>query len=285
LNATNEKGARETRFCLLFAGIGGHDFLTMRPLIGISCCVKQFGPNTLPNHAAPDACVRAVERAADGVPVLLPALGETADIETLLDRLDAVLLSGSRSMVAPIHYGGPPLPDDMPEDFARDATTLPLIRAAIARGLPVLAICRGVQELNVALGGTLHQRLLDLPGRIDHAVNQVNDPIHRFAKVHDVALRPGGLLHRLAGTGTVAVNSLHQQAIDRLAPGLAVEAEAPDGTIEAVSWPHGRGFALGVQWHPEGDCDCDEFSHRIFAAFGQAARGNTAALPMALAAD
>jgi len=261
----------------------------MRPLVGISCCIKSFGPNTLANHAASDACVRAIEQCADAVPVLLPALGETADIETLLQRLDGILLTGSRSMVAPRHYGGPPLPEDMKEDGARDATTLPLIRAAVARGLPVLAICRGLQELNVALGGTLHQCLKDLPGRIDHSAPQTDDLAAKFAKAHEVHLRPGGMLHRLAACGQVNVNSLHQQGIDRLANGLIVEATAPDGTIESVCWNEGRGFVLGVQWHPEADFGADAVSRGIFELFGTAVRGTAvrgAAMPeMALAAD
>jgi putative glutamine amidotransferase len=256
----------------------------MRPLVGISCCVKNFGPNTLANHAASDACVRAVEQCADAVPVLLPALGETADIETLLNRLDGILLTGSRSMVAPVHYGGPPLPDGMKEDGARDATTLPLIRAAVGRGMPVLAICRGLQELNVALGGTLHQCLKDLPGRIDHSAPRTDDLIAKFAKAHAVRLRPGGVLHGLAERAQVDVNSLHQQGIDRLAHGLTVEAEALDGTIESVCWTAGRGFVLGVQWHPEADFGSDLVSRRIFELFGAAVRG-TAMPDMALAAD
>ena len=255
----------------------------MRPLVGLSCCIKSFGANTLPNHAASDACVRAAALLSDAVPVLLPALGEAADIEMLLGRLDGILLTGSRSMVNPAHYGGAPHDDGTPEDGARDATTLPLIRAAIARGIPVLAICRGLQELNVALGGTLHQRLCLLPGRINHAAPCDADAKVRYAKAHDVILRDGGALRHLAGTRQITVNSLHEQGIDTLAPGLVVEAVAPDGTIEAVSLAHGRGFALGVQWHPESDCDTDPVSAAIFAAFGRAVRHQEQ--PMVLAAD
>ena len=256
----------------------------MRPLVGLSCCIKSFGPNTLPNHAASDAAARAAARLVDAVPVLLPALGEAADIETLLDRLDGILLTGSRSNVNPAHYGGPPHEDGTPEDSARDATTLPLIRAAIARGTPVLAICRGLQELNVALGGTLHQRLNDLPGRLDHSAPETDNLALKFAKSHSVSLMAGGLLHQLAGTREIMVNSLHNQGIDRLAPGLTVDAEAPDGTIEAVRLVHGRGWALGVQWHPECDCTSDPLSAAIFSEFGRALRAHMAP-PMVLAAD
>jgi putative glutamine amidotransferase len=268
-------------FVLQNAIFAGHHPVMTRPLIGISCCVKTFGPQTLLNHAASDSCVRAVEQWADAVPVLLPASGSISAIGTLLHRLDGILLSGSRSMVAPVHYGGPPLPEDMKEDEARDATTLPLIRAAVRRGVPVLAICRGLQELNVALGGSLHQNLKALPGRLDHGANQQAEPHLRFAKVHGVTLRQGGMLHRLAEAREIQVNSLHYQGIDRLASGLVVEAQAPDGTIESVSLAGEGGFALGVQWHPEGDCESDALSRRIFETFGQAAR----APAMALAAD
>jgi putative glutamine amidotransferase len=257
----------------------------MRPFIGISCCIKIFGPAgaaPLPNHAASDAAVRAAADAAGGVPLLIPALGETAEINCLLDRLDGILLTGSRSMVSPCHYGGPPHDNDVPEDASRDATTLPLIRAAIARGIPLLAICRGLQELNVALGGTLHQDLAVLPGRLDHRAPVTDDVAIRFGKAHGVAFTSGGLLHRLAVAPTATVNSLHHQGIDRLAPGLAVEAVAPDGTIEAVRRVNGPGFALGVQWHPEADWRCDPISRRIFEAFGDAVRGAGA---MAMAAD
>jgi putative glutamine amidotransferase len=257
----------------------------MRPFIGISCCIKTFGPAgsaPLPNHAASDSAVRAAADAAGAVPLLVPALGAAADINCLLDRLDGILLTGSRSMVSPCHYGGPPHGDDVPEDSSRDATTLPLIRAALARGIPVLAICRGLQELNVALGGTLHQSLAHLPGRLDHRAPVTDDVAIRFGKSHDVAFTAGGMLHRLAGAPTAMVNSLHHQGIDRLAPGLAVEAVAPDGTIEAVRLVNGPGFALGVQWHPEADWQHDTFSRRIFEAFGDAVRGP---VEMPMAAD
>lgn len=247
----------------------------MKPLIGISCCMKTFGIYGMPNHAASDTYVRAVDRVVGGVPLLIPANGAEADIAALLARLDGLIFTGSRSNVAPENYGGPPQPEGAPEDPARDATTLPLLRAAIAAGMPVLAICRGLQELNVALGGTLHQRLQDLPGHIDHST-----PLQPFAPVrtglaHRVRATPGGWLHRLAGTTEIAVNSLHNQGIDRPAPGLAVEAVAIDGTIEAVrvvTRPDGReaGYAVGVQWHPEYDFATNPLSARIFADFAAA---------------
>lgn len=248
----------------------------MKPLIGISCCSKPFGVYAMPNHAASDTYVRAVDRLVDGVPVLLPANGDAADISTLLARLDGIILTGSRSNVRPTFYGGSPHPEDVPEDVMRDAVTLPLIRAALGAGLPLLAICRGMQELNVAMGGTLHQRLQDLPGRLDHSTPMQPEKCVRHGKAHRVSLAPGGMLHRLAGTAAIAVNSLHNQGIDRLASGLVVEATAPDGTIEAVRAASGAGFALGVQWHPEYDFETDPVSAALFVAFSQSLRGRAA---------
>jgi putative glutamine amidotransferase len=249
----------------------------MKPLVGISCCTKQFGIFGMPNHAASDTYVRATDLIVGGVPVLLPANGPTADIETLLDRLDGIILTGSRSNVHPTLYDGPPHAEGTHEDPARDGITMPLIRAAVARGVPLLAICRGFQELNVALGGSLHQRLQDLPDRMDHSTPMQASAKLRQGKAHSIRITPGGWLHKLAGTTEIAVNSLHNQGIDRLAPGLVSEGVAPDGTIEAVRVvgpPAGRarGFAVGVQWHPEYDWTVDSLSRRIFEQFGDKVR-------------
>jgi putative glutamine amidotransferase len=253
----------------------------MKPLIGISCCVKQFGVFGMPNHAASNTYIRATDLVVGGVPVLLPANGANADIPTLLARLDGIILTGSRSNVEPALYDGPPHAEGTAEDHERDGVTLPLIRAAVAGGLPLLAICRGMQELNVALGGSLHQRLQDLPDRIDHSTPMSPLPRVRTGKSHAVRVAPGSWLHRLAGRGMLAVNSLHNQGVDRLAPGLVADAVAPDGTVEAVH-ANGPGFAVGVQWHPEYDWERDEISRRIFLAFADAVAARLAG-PMALA--
>lgn len=258
----------------------------MKPLIGISCCTKQFGAFGMLNHAASDTYVRATDQVVGAVPVLIPANGAQADVDTLLARLDGIILTGSRSNVQPSLYGGPPHAEGTWEDPARDGMTLPLIRAAIARGVPLLAICRGYQELNVALGGTLHQRLQDLPGRMDHSTPMQPSAKVRQGKAHWVSLTPGCWLHRMAGQTTLAVNSLHNQGIDRLAPGLAIDAVAADGTIEAVHVEGAPGFAVGVQWHPEYDFETDAVSRRIFAAFGAALRAPARMLDdLAAAAD
>jgi len=256
----------------------------MKPLIGISCCTKLFGVFGMPNHAASDTYIRATDRLVGGVPVLVPANGGMADVETLLSRLDGIILTGSRSNVQPSLYGGPPHAEGTPEDANRDGVTLPLIRAAVAAGVPVLAICRGLQELNVALGGSLHQRLQDLPDRFDHSTPMQPNPKVRTGKAHAIRLTPGGWLHRLAGAPEIPVNSLHNQGIDRLAPGLVAEGVAPDGTIEAVRGIS-PGFVIGVQWHPEYDWETDSISRRIFEAFGDVVTARLRGADIAAAAD
>jgi len=237
--------------------------------------VKGFGTFNTPNHAASDSYVRVTLGPVGGVPVLLPAAGEDMAGQ-LLPRLDGLILTGSRSNVCPDYYDGPPHAEGTPEDRARDATTLPLIRAAIAAGLPTLAICRGMQELNVALGGSLDQRIQDLPGRMDHSTPADQKlPRVRTGKAHLVRLDPQGALAAILPAetvrgGTMPVNSLHNQGVARLAPPLIAEAWAPDGTIEAVRVSVANGFALGVQWHPEYDWDQDANSRSIFEAFGRA---------------
>ena len=244
----------------------------MKPLVGISCCTKLFGTFGMPNHAASDTYIRAATEVVGAVPVLLPASGEACDIATLLSRLDGIILTGSRSNVQPSLYDGPPHAEGTPEDPARDSVTLPLIRAAIRNGTPLLAICRGMQELNVALGGSLHQRLQDLPGRMDHSTPMQPSSRVRIGKAHSVAVVPGSWLHRVAGATTIAINSLHNQGMDRLAPGVVAEGVAPDGTVEAVRVANAPGFAVGVQWHPEYDWMTDAVSRGILSAFGAAVR-------------
>ncbi|MBS7809527.1 gamma-glutamyl-gamma-aminobutyrate hydrolase family protein [Roseococcus pinisoli] len=242
----------------------------MRPLIGISCCVKAFGAFNTPNHAASDSYVRVVLGPVGGIPVLLPAAGEALAPE-ILPRLDGLILTGSRSNVWPGHYDGPAHAEGTPEDQQRDSTTLPLIRAAIQMGVPLLAICRGMQELNVALGGSLDQRIQDLPGRMDHSTPSDQPiPAVRTGKAHGIRLATQGLLHELAGETIVPVNSLHNQGVQKLAPRLDAMGWAPDGTVEAVKVRDAPGFAWGVQWHPEYDWERDAFSRRIFEHFGGA---------------
>ncbi len=244
----------------------------MRPLIGISCCVKGFGIFNTPNHAASDSYVRVIMGPVGGLPVLLPAAGPEMVAE-ILSRVDGLIMTGSRSNVCPSHYDGPAHAEGTPEDHQRDATTLPLIRAAIEHGVPLLAICRGMQELNVALGGSLDQRIQDLPGRMDHSTpSDQHIPLVRTGKAHAVRLVPGSLLAKLAGAENIPVNSLHNQGVQKLAPRLEAEGWAPDGTVEAVRVKNARGFAMGVQWHPEYDWERDSLSRSLFEVFGDVCR-------------
>ncbi|WP_306048253.1 gamma-glutamyl-gamma-aminobutyrate hydrolase family protein [Oceaniradius stylonematis] len=242
----------------------------MQPIVAVVCDVRQFDTYTW--HATPETYLTAAIEVAGVLPLMVPAFGERIDIDGLLSRVDGVMLSGSKSNVHPGLYGAEPGPAYEPYDPARDATSLPLARAAVETGVPLLAICRGLQELNVALGGTLATEIQELDGRRDHRAPQHEDHDERFAIVHDVAPRTGGCLASIVGGGPVPVNSLHRQAISALAPRLQAEAVAEDGTIEAVSVIDAPGFALGVQWHPEYWAKSDTPSRRLFEAFGEAAR-------------
>lgn len=245
------------------------------PLVGITCCLRPADHAFV--HQVGDKYVDAVVDGAEAVPVLIPALGARLDVDALLGRLDGLLVTGSPSNVDPALYGGPPPRPGNLADPARDATTLPLIRRALALGVPLFAICRGLQELNVALGGTLHQHLHELPGRRDHRSNKDLTPAERYGPAHPVRLARGGFLQRLlGGAESIVVNSLHAQGIDRLAPGLVVEAVAEDGTVEAVTVAGASSFALAVQWHPEWRVRDNPDSLRLFRAFGAAARERAA---------
>ena len=222
-------------------------------------------------HAAPETYAHAVIAGLSGTPLILPSLSGV-DIDAVLDRVDGVLLTGSRSNVHPARYGREADPGTEPYDTARDATAFALIERTLARGVPLLAICRGMQELNVALGGTLDTEIQELPGRDDHRAPDAPTQDERFAIRQEVTITPGSVLAGEFARDRIRVNSLHRQAIGRLAPGLVVEASAPDGTIEAVRVADAPAFAIGVQWHPEYWVESDETSARLFAAFGRAVR-------------
>ncbi len=186
--------------------------------------------------------------------------------------MDGLLFTGSPSNVEPHRYQGEPSAPGTLHDPARDATTLPLIRKAVAAGVPVFGICRGFQEMNVAFGGTLHQKLHEVPGNLDHRDDESQPLEVQYGPAHDVTLEPGGTLRALSATERVRVNSLHSQGIERLGEELEVEARAPDGVIEAFRVRAARVFALAVQWHPEWQVMNNPFSRALFAAFGQASR-------------
>jgi putative glutamine amidotransferase len=238
-------------------------------LIGIPADRRILGPH--PFHCVGEKYIAAVAGAADAVPVLMPVLGER-DLDAWLDRLDGILLTGSASNVEPHRYAGPASDPDTLHDPHRDETTLPLIPRALAAGMPLLAICRGFQEMNVACGGTLWQKVQEVPGMLDHREDKEQPLEVQYAPAHDVLLEPGGLLQRLAGTDRVRVNSVHAQGVQTLGAGLAVEARAPDGLVEAFRVAAAPGFALAVQWHPEWQVLKNPFAYALFAAFGDAAR-------------
>lgn len=223
-------------------------------------------------HATPNQYVNAVVKGAGATAIIIPALAEGNDIDAILDRVDGVMLSGSRSNVHPSLYGGEVNEINGPYDRNRDATALELIRRTIDRGIPLLAICRGIQELNVALGGTLATEIQDKPGNWDHRRPDVPERDRMYAIRQTVKVAKGSCIAGVLGTGEFEVNSLHRQAIGAAAPRLAVEAVADDGTIEAVSVIDAKNFAVGVQWHPEYWVETDAASARLFKAFGDAVR-------------
>ena len=182
------------------------------------------------------------------------------------------MLPGSPSNVEPQHYGGPASAPGTLHDPARDATTLPLIPQAIAAGIPLLAICRGFQEMNVSFGGTLWQRIHEVPGHLDHRDDEDQPLEKQYGPAHEVLLEPGGLLNQIAGSERIEVNSLHWQGVQTLGKGLVVEARAPDGVVEAFRDAGATSFAVGVQWHPEWQFAKNPFSRALFAAFGKASR-------------
>ena len=210
---------------------------------------------------------------ASCTPILLPALGGTQNRQQLLELVDGLLLTGSASNVEPQRYGQVPHSPAMLMDVERDETTIPLIQSAIAIGMPVFGICRGFQELNVALGGTLHQQVHEVPGRMDHREDKDETLEVQYGPAHSVAIAEGSALQRiLGGASAIQVNSIHGQGIDCLGAGLLAEAAAPDGQIEAVRVESAKGFAMAVQWHPEWKVMNNPDSVKLFAAFGDACR-------------
>ena len=241
-----------------------------KPTVIIPADTRQIGPH--PYHIVGEKYILAVERCAQCMPLLLPSLGEGIDFDALLDSVDGVFLTGSASNVAPGRYGQSPAKAELADklDEQRDATTLPLINAAIAQGVPILAVCRGLQEINVAFGGTLFQAVHDQPGKLDHREDKTKSLGKQYGPAHLIAIVAGGLLSDIAGANSAMVNSVHGQGVDRLAENLCIEATAPDGLVEAFSVKSAQSFALAVQWHPEWQVKENPLSLAIFRAFGRA---------------
>lgn len=240
-------------------------------IIGIPCDNKMIG--LLPFHAVGDKYVAAASGGAGGVPVLIPSLGAASDLDAVLDLVDGVFLPGSPSNIEPHHYSQEESRPGNPVDPGRDATTLPLIPRLIERGIPLLGICRGFQEMNVALGGELFQYVHEQPGYNDHREPETEDAALKYAPAHPVHFPEGGLMRRwMGGQSEAMVNSLHGQGVRRLGPGLVAEALSDDGLVEAFSVEAARAFAFAVQWHPEWRYADNPVSMAIFRAFGDACR-------------
>lgn len=242
-----------------------------RPIVIVPACTRMLGAHL--NHAVQMKYVDAVLRGANCMPLILPAFGSDTDWDAVIAVADGIVLTGSPSNVHPDHFGAAVHNPALPLDLARDATTLPLIRAALAKGLPLFAICRGFQEVNVALGGSLHQAVQEVPGKMDHRDDPAGTLDQQYAQAHSLRVIEDGKLARILGSSDdIMVNSLHGQGIDRLAEGLHVEAVAPDGLVEAYSMHSLHGFTMAVQWHPEWKMSENPVSIRLYAAFGAACR-------------
>jgi putative glutamine amidotransferase len=241
-----------------------------KPIVLIPADVKQIGEH--PFHAVGQKYIMAVAQAAGAMPLLIPAISDHLEIAELLSIADGILLTGSPSNVHPSHFDQQVLNPNLPLDSARDALTLKLIKAAIAANVPLLAICRGFQELNVAFGGSLHQAVQEVAGKNDHREPKQLDLDTQYAPVHAVRLVANGKLANIIGTQDMMVNSLHGQGIDRLGEGLSAEAHAPDRLVEAISVDAAQNFALGVQWHPEWKVLENPQYSAIFKAFGAACK-------------
>ena len=240
-----------------------------RPVVGIPADRRMIGPH--PFHAVGEKYIAAVVQAADCLPLLIPVLETPLDVSQVLAHVDGIFFPGSPSNVEPTRYAGEPSVPGTLHDPHRDSTTLSLIPRALADGIPVFGVCRGFQEMNVALGGTLHQRVHEA-GFHDHREDKEQPLDVQYGPAHDVVLEEGGLLRQLAGTDRIRVNSLHGQGVGKLAPDLAVEARAPDGLVEAFRVKSSRTFAVAVQWHPEWQVMNNPFSRALFAEFGRATR-------------
>ena len=245
-------------------------FMVRKPLIGIPADRRLFGHHYF--HCVGEKYINAVAHGADAIAVVIPALGDDLAVDELLDRVDAVMLTGSASNVEPHRYAGPASDAGTLHDAQRDATTLPMIPRLVEAGIPLLAICRGFQEVNVAYGGTLWQKVHEVAGRDDHREDTQAPLDEQYGPAHEVQLAEGGVLRALAGGSRLQVNSLHSQGVQTLGRDLEIEAVAPDGLIEAFRVRSAPAFALAVQWHPEWKYQDNTFSRALFGAFGEAAR-------------
>jgi len=245
------------------------------PLVGLPADTSESSGFLF--HSLGDKYVRALADVSKVLPVMIPSMIDLMNLDALLEHFDGVLMTGAVSNVHPPHYGESPTADHEPYDHSRDDMTLKLIRAVIDKGIPLFCICRGFQELNVVMGGSLETELQRGPGRLDHRAPKSESVDVRYAPSHSIAITQGGMLERILRKSETRVNSIHRQGIKVLGAGLNVEAVAPDGVIEAVSVKGASSFAFGTQWHPEFKAVQNSDSVKIFAAFGDAVRAHNRA--------
>jgi len=238
------------------------------PVVGIICDKEIIGPH--PFHVAGDKYIQAISANSDCLPLLIPAMADESTMDQLLSMLDGILLTGGYSMVDPLNYQNNSAEPNTKLDIARDKTSLPLIVKAVEQGIPVLGICRGFQEMNVAFGGTLHQKLHENGHYFEHRENKDLTLAQQYGASHRVNVIADGQLASIVNQTTINVNSLHTQGVDRLAENLTIEAIAEDGLIEAFSVTNSESFAMAVQWHPEWQVAQNKQSTQLFHAFGQA---------------
>lgn len=247
-----------------------------KPVVGVIGNTHQI-EQRFPVQIVGERNLRAIAEVAGALPMMFAGTPDVTDIAALLDVVDGVVLTGARANVHPTRFGCVPDPRHEPYDLCRDEVALGVSQACIARGVPLFGICRGLQEMNVAFGGTLHPEIRELDGRMNHRAPRLDngefhpDPLVVFADRHDVKLVPGGAFATLLGCETIRVNSLHGQGIEEPGKRVIIEGVAEDGTIEAIRIAEAPGFALGVQWHAEYDPQTNPINRKLFQAFGAAA--------------
>ena len=245
------------------------------PLIGVPTSLMKIPGGNFKAHISGQRYISSLNKFSNCISVQIPSLGKEYDYDNLLERFDGILLTGGRANIEPHNYGGKPFPPDEPIDPDRDESVLRIIPACIEKGIPLLGICRGMQEINVALGGTLHYRINEIPGKNDHRMPRGEniDEEEIFALRHSVKLTSGGLFQNMIGKNEILVNTLHGQGVDQLGKGLFVEAISDDNIIEGICIDIHPNFGAAVQWHTEFYPERKEhiLSRKLFEAFGQAA--------------
>ncbi|MFG6626136.1 gamma-glutamyl-gamma-aminobutyrate hydrolase family protein [Sulfitobacter sp. 1A12056] len=258
-----------------------------RPVVGI------IGNSYLlndqyPVHAGGQMNTEAIAEVSGCLPLIVPSDPRFVLVEELLEVCDGFLLTGGRPNVHPEEYGEPETEAHGAFDRARDAVALALVRACVARGQPFLGLCRGFQEVNVAMGGSLYPEIRDLPGRMNHRMPPDGTIEEKFELRHDVSFTEGGVFHRVMGASKVLTNTLHGQGIKEPGPRVVIDGRADDGTPEAIYIKDAPGFTLAVQWHPEWNAANDPVSRPLFEHFGAAVRAWAAdgsAMPVMTAAQ